>query len=71
MSRKDVLFLGGITKHFADQRKNGRTALVFASELGFGLGRMFDSMLEFDVSIVSYMVFLDYDTAMKWLLSEN
>jgi hypothetical protein len=58
------------TKRYSSLRSNGKTALVVESDLGFGLGRTFDSLMEFQVTEVAYMVFRDIDSAMKWLLDD-
>jgi hypothetical protein len=56
-----------LTNHYSSYRKGGKTALVFSSDLGFGLGRIFDARLDLMESKIPYMTFRNKDDALKWL----
>jgi len=56
-----------LTKHYSSYRKGGKTALVFSSDLGFGLGRIFDTRLDIMDSRIPYMTFKNMEDALKWL----
>jgi hypothetical protein len=56
-----------LTKQYSSYRKRGKTALVFSSNLGFGLGRIFDTRLELMESKIPYMTFRSKEDALKWL----
>jgi hypothetical protein len=51
----------------AGARAVGKTAFVVASELGYGLGRMYELLSKIDDHPVSYNVFRNIDEAMAWL----
>ena len=59
------------TKERSEIRRGGKTALVFGSDLGFGLGRMFDTFQEIGDSKVEHMAFRDKQKAMEWLNSDS
>jgi hypothetical protein len=56
-----------LTKLYAGLRQRGRTALVFSTDLGFGLGRVFDIHLDLAASHIPYMTFRSKEIALKWL----
>ena len=58
------------TEQYSSYRSCGKTALVFSSSLGFGLGRMFDTRLEIMKSKIPYMTFKHKEDALAWLLGE-
>lgn len=58
-----------LTKKYAEIRPNGKTAMVFSSDLGFGLGRVYDSSQHIENPGVSYMSFRNFDDAQNWLMS--
>ena len=64
----EVEALAALTKKCSGRRKGGKTALVFSSDLGFGIGRMFDTHHEILASAVSHGSFRSREEALKWLL---
>jgi len=58
-----------VAKH-RGARPGARTAIVVARDLGFGLARMYEQMLEASTD-VSIMVFRTMDEAMTWLKGES
>lgn len=67
LTGSEVSTLAQLTARQAEGRPGGRTALVFASELAFGLGRMFDQTRNVSGSPVEYMSFRDRAAALAWL----
>ena len=53
---------------FKDLRPKGRTALVADKDYAFGIGRMYDSLVEISGFPVEHRVFRDFKDAMKWLM---
>jgi hypothetical protein len=56
-----------LTSQYSSYRKGGKTALVFSSDLGFGLGREFDTYLDLKGSRIPYMTFRRKEDALQWL----
>jgi len=56
-----------LTNQYSSYRKGGKTALLFSSILGFGLGRIFDIRLDLMESKIPYMTFKSKEDALKWL----
>ena len=56
-------------KGFAHLRNNGKTAIVISSSLGFGLGRMYDTLAQIADHPVKHSVFRSYDEAVAWIES--
>jgi len=65
LSQVDIFI--ALTKRYSNLRKRGKTALVFSSDLGFGLGRVFDIHLDLLGSNIPYMTFRSKELALKWL----
>ena len=61
---KDIVIF---TKQHWELRRSGKTALVVSTDLGFGLGRMYDTLAEIENLSHSVQVFRCMDEAMKWL----
>ncbi len=60
--------LAGVSQqHIGPDRKGGMTALVFASDVGFGLGRMFETFRSLQGSDVTYGTFRSRKKALAWL----
>jgi hypothetical protein len=59
-----------LTKKYSSYRKGGKTALLFSSDLGFGLGREFDISLDLTDSKIPYMTFRNRELALKWLFEK-
>lgn len=55
----------------ADVRSGGKTALVTAKELDYGIGRTLDMLAKIIEAPFSFRVFKDYDEAITWLKSES
>jgi hypothetical protein len=56
-----------LTKQYSSYRRGGKTALVFSSDLGFGLGREFDTYIDLAESNIPYVTFRNRELALKWL----
>jgi hypothetical protein len=56
-----------MAKRYAPVRKGGKTAMVFSTDLGFGLGRMFNAFQDIVKSPVSYKSFRNKSAALEWL----
>ncbi len=67
-SRSDLHAVAQLTTVFTARRLNGRTALVFASTLDYGLGRMFSSLTEATGNPTTFQAFADRAAAIAWLL---
>jgi hypothetical protein len=59
------------TKEYGHLRKNGKTAFVISTSLGFGLGRMYDSLAQVADHPVKHGVFRSYDEAVAWIESTD
>jgi hypothetical protein len=57
-----------LTKQYSNLRKGGKTALVFSSDFGFGLGRVFDIHQDLVESEIPHMTFRSKELALNWLL---
>ena len=71
ITSEDVCKIAHLAKKYSGLRKGGKTALVFVSDLGFGLGRMYDIAQDIEESEVDHMVFRDKNSTMKWLSSTS
>ena len=69
ISALEVQGLAQHAKPFASLRAKGRTAAVFATESGFGLGRMFEINQEIEGSPHAHRSFRDRESALRWLTS--
>jgi hypothetical protein len=58
-----------LTNQYSSFRNGGKTAFVFSSDLGYGLGRVFDSRLDLMDSKIPYMTFRSKEDALMWLFS--
>ncbi len=67
----DVKSIEMETLQYADKRGTGRTAIVARDDLGFGLGRMFDTYQELDASPRSHRTFKTIEEAYKWLFQDR
>ncbi|MEW6510113.1 MAG: hypothetical protein AB1428_04065 [Bacteroidota bacterium] len=68
ISPQDVANLVALTKRFSSRRPGGKTALLFSSDFGFGMGRMYDIQHDVSGGEVMHMSFRGKDAAMSWLL---
>jgi hypothetical protein len=60
--------LAQLTRQYSSLRKGGKTVLVVSSDLGFGLGRMFDTHHDILASDIPHMTFKNKELALKWIL---
>lgn len=51
----------------AGPRKGGRSAFVFDSALGYGLGRMYQALSEIERVPIDFQIFWSIDDARQWL----
>ena len=59
------------TKEFGHMRENGKTAFIISTSLGYGLGRMYDSLAQVAEHPVRHGVFRSYDEADAWIGSTD
>jgi len=62
-----IMKIAKTRKKFDDSRKGGRTALVFSRDVGYGLGRMYETHATYEGSSINYSIFYNIDDALKWL----
>jgi hypothetical protein len=68
MTGEHVRGLVLLTQRFSHLRPGGRTAMLFSSTLGFGLGRMFEGIRKAtDGADLEHASFTSLDEAMAWL----
>jgi hypothetical protein len=60
--------LVNLTKRYAASRVGGKTAFVASSDLGFGLGRMFEIQQDVNEAAISHQSFRTRAEALEWLL---
>ena len=70
LTASDVRLLAKVTRQYADRRAGGKTALVFSSAIGYGLGRMFEQLRHASGAQVAYRAFREREKAMEWLGEE-
>ena len=63
----DVRRIALVTRRHAESREEGRSALVFTAEVGYGLGRMFETLQEVRRSPVQYRVFRSRAAGIAWI----
>ncbi len=60
--------IAGVAQQHTDMsRPGGKTALVFTTDIGFGLGRMFGTFRELQGAATQYRTFRSRDDAERWL----
>lgn len=64
---RDLQMVSRTAGQYAVSRKRGKTALVFAADVGYGLGRMYEAFREAEDSPVGYRSFRSMDEALSWL----
>lgn len=67
LTGQDIRSIVDTVSGYLDPRAGGKTALVFTSDLGFGLGRMFDAYLESALTKVENRSFRSLPEALAWL----
>jgi len=63
----DLDDLAKLAKQSAPDRKGGRTAIVSSSDLGFGLGRVYQAYAEYSQQRVEIKIFHARDEAEAWI----
>ncbi|MCJ7773604.1 MAG: hypothetical protein MUP22_10795 [Desulfobacterales bacterium] len=71
ITSEEVQKIALLTKKYSEIRKGGKTTLVFVSDLGFGLGRVFEISKDIEGSMVARMIFRDKQEALQWLSSSS
>lgn len=71
LSSNDLQKILSHTKEFGHLRDNGKTAFVISSSLGYGMGRMYDSLAQVIDHPVKHGVFRSYDEAISWIEEET
>ena len=67
LSSNDMHKIIDHAKGFAHLRNNGKTAIVISSSLGYGLGRMYDTLAQVADHPIKHHVFKSYDEAVEWI----
>ena len=67
LKAREVRLLAQVTRQYAECRAGGKTALVFSSAIGYGLGRMFEQLRHATGAPVAYKTFREREKAMEWL----
>lgn len=67
LSSNDLHKILSHAMEFSHLRENCKTAIVISSSLGYGLGRMYDSLAQVAEHPVKHAVFRDYDEAIAWI----
>ncbi|MCB2217216.1 MAG: hypothetical protein KQH59_14200 [Desulfobulbaceae bacterium] len=67
ISSDDISSLAHYIRQQIANRRGGKSALVFAKDLDFGLGRMIDAQLEIEGSPVAMSSFKSKADALGWL----
>jgi hypothetical protein len=70
LTASDVRLLAKVTQQYADRRAGGKTALVFSTANGYGLGRMFEQLRLATGAPVAYKSFREREKAIEWLGGE-
>lgn len=64
---QEVALLSHFTNHIPDTHQARKTALIFSSDEGYGLGRMYDSRKEMSCPEHAHMCFRAIEDAFNWL----
>ena len=67
ISASDVRMISHLSQKYIIRKTNGKTAMVFSSDLGFGFGRMYDNTQIVGDAEVTNNSFRDMDSALEWL----
>lgn len=67
LSDEDLRSILAVGKKLAEYRKGGKTALVVPHDLSFGLGRMYESLTDFESFWVGNRAFRSMEEAEEWL----
>ncbi len=66
-TRDRIQVILSVAKEYAERRRGGKSAIVFADDFGFGMGRMYEILSEVDNLAVPQRVFKSKSDAMDWL----
>jgi hypothetical protein len=70
-STEEVVELAGFDQRSeSSSRINGKTAIVASQDLIYGLGRMFQSLSEFNAVPFTVMIFRSMEEAQEWIEDE-
>ncbi len=58
-----------VAKSYAHLREGGKTAIVMSSGVGFGIGRMYETLSEIEQHPITHNICKSIDEAMDWLES--
>jgi len=67
ITNEQVVEIANYRKRFSGQRSAGKTAIVAANDLYFGLARMFEMHSDLNLAPFDVMVFRNRDEADSWL----
>jgi hypothetical protein len=67
IASKEITTLAAFKPRFEGKRSPGRTAVLAAEQLHFGMARMFESQNEIQDSPHTVKVFRDIDSAISWI----
>lgn len=67
LSAHDIQMIADFVAAHAQERVGSKAALVFSSDLDYGLGRMIDAQVEMELSPVSLQSFKNKEAAQQWL----
>ncbi len=65
LTHADIVEFAAINAKYVDLRVGGKTAMVFASDLGYGIGRMYE---QYHDERIEHRSFRDLKEAMDWIL---
>lgn len=66
MTIKEIQRIQNYARKYSHLRKNGKTAFIMATDVNFGLGRMYETVAEIDNHHITHCVFKQLDEAKKW-----
>ncbi len=64
---EDIIQIIYVIKKLSTSRKGEKTAMVFSSKFGYGLGRMFTAFSEMEATGIEYGSFHSVEEAKQWL----
>ena len=67
LSADDVAKIAQLTSSERPDGLPGKTAIVSSQDLGFGMGRMFETYRQFEEKEVAMQVFRSLDEALAWM----
>lgn len=67
LTTHDSMLLSKKSKKYTSRRKGKKTAFIFPSDLGFGLGRKLQTIFELEGNPVELRIFRNIQEAKEWL----